>query len=186
MNKVKSTCLATGFTLASFLAGSIAYGDSLLRPSLSLDAKTVSSQTEETNSYKTDHGSYDKEYARVRLVEGTLRNMGKEAQDVTITTYFFGRAVGTNKRVILKEEAQICLAMPNITVPIRHNSGIVEGKDLNLAAIGDRYTSGHKIEGWVMVVTDTQTKQVFCVKGSLPHLEALAKTNGELEKLPRK
>jgi len=156
---------------------------SLPATSLSLDAKTVAAKKSVRDDYKTDYGSYDKSFSRARDIEITLRNLGRTPFDVVITTHFIGKFTASNERLILSSRDEPVKIQPNTTQKVTASSGAIEGKDLKLSLAGVRDASGARIEGWIVLVRETATKKLLCCKGSDSHLDALARTPGELEKL---
>ena len=179
---MKSTFLIALLVAASSLRA--ASPESLPSTSLSLDAKTVAAKKSVRDDFKTDYGSSDKSFSRARDIEITLRNLGRSPYDVIVATHFIGKFTASNDRLILRSRDDPAKIQPNTTQKFSASSGFVEGTDLKLSLIGVRDVSGARIDGWIVLVRDATTKKLLCCKASEAHLDVLARTPGELEKLP--
>jgi len=151
---------------------------------LSLNVITVATKKVVLNRFKTNYGSYDKDTIREREVEIVLSNLGRNPYDVKIVTHFIGKSNATNARLVLRTREEVMQVRPNTTCKLAAESGLIGANDLNLQALGIRDISGARIEGWIVIVSDSATGKMLCCRASQSHLDILARTPGELEKLP--
>jgi hypothetical protein len=157
----------------------------LVTSSLILDAKTKATKTTVHTRFQTSYGSYDKTYNRERTLEGNLRNLGRTSYEIIIESYFIGKHIASNDRLIVKSEKKAATIGPNGNLTFSLSTGNVESRDLKYVIAGTRDTSGARIEGWLVAVRDAKTQQLYCCKGSDSHLEVIGRTPAELNTLQK-
>ena len=126
----------------------------------SLRAQLISASKITKENWRTDWGSYDRDYERMHHIEVRLLPWGKGETAADLEWIWFGRGLEHNgARVVLKRGRQAVTlkggAGPQI---ILLHSGIILGSVANYAALGERDAEGEKIEGWyVRLLVDGQT-----------------------------
>lgn len=161
---------------------SSAFAGDLKFNSVSLDVKSVAARKNVRDDYKTDWGSYDKNYDRERNIEIAIRTSGKEPLAVVVKSWWLGKPIANSQRVLIaKTESKVTLS--NDFQKLTSSSGNVEGRDLRLRAIGQRHVEGYKIDGWVVTVHDPENDAVVAVKLSDGHLQSLVGADFQLKQL---
>ncbi len=151
--------------------------------SLSLSAQLSSNSAKATDHFKTDYGSSDIHTEKERGITGQVRNLGRKAAAVGTKVIWIGKHTGTNDRFVLSTQTELASIAPGGTQLIMAWSGPITGSDMNLVAIGKRYTEGEKIEGWVVTVRDSASEALLAIRGSDLHLEEFARTPGSVPPL---
>jgi hypothetical protein len=164
--------------LLSLLVAASAFSEPLERVTVTgISMNVVSGVVKSTSKdhFKTNYGSSDIHTERERSITGTVTNRTRAAANVVVTIFWIGKKIGGNERVILpaSELREIAIA-PGGTYKLESSTGTVAGQDLKLKAIGERYTGGARIDGWVVAVRWNSTL-VACT-GSQSYLEELVRS----------
>ena len=169
--------------LPLLLSASLCFAENLeiIQPShIGLNAQLVSTSAKANDQFKTDYGSSDIHTEKQRSISANVRNFGKTVADVDVTVLWIGKDVGGNNRSLLKRDEFARPIKPVASADVTSSSGVIKGSDMKLVAIGERYTAGKRIEGWVVTVRDGKTQALFAVKGSDTHLEEFARSDAKL------
>ena len=165
-------------TILCAILTTVAFAEPLERVTLagiSLNVASATVKAVATNQFKTNYGSSDVHTDRVRSIAGSVTNRTRTEAKVVVTIFWFGKKTGGNERVVLpaSEYREITLA-PGAAWKLESSTGTVAAQDMKLVAIGERYTGGSTIEGWVVTVRSAG-KLVGCV-GSQGHLEEIVRS----------
>lgn len=146
---------------------------------ITLNVAPVASKVVSENKFKTSYGSSDIQTQRSQSIAGTVTNGTKQPVKLMVEIHWIGKKTGGNDRVWLpaSESREITLE-PRGVHQIANSSGTVSAQDLKLVAIGERYTGGARIEGWV--VTVRWNEKLVCIRGNQAHLEDLVRSGVKL------
>jgi hypothetical protein len=136
-------------------------------PSVVLDVRTMASKSAVRNDYKTDWGSYDKNYERSRVIEISVSMLRGEPVKLFVTTRWVGKKMSGKDYVTLGRHQQEIVLKAGAPQKWNEESGAIKARDLNLEAIGDRTVGGAKISGWVVTV-ENEVGQILARKTSDP------------------
>lgn len=155
--------------------------------SISLDVRQVASRKKVDDAFNSQGvGSYDKTFARERVIEIAVRTTANSAEEVIVRTWFIGKGAisTTNSRHVLRQAEKTLKIGEVKETKWEESSGQVAATDYNLKGINYRSYSGSRIDGWIVTVQDAAGK-LLAVRASDHPLTLLARTPGALESLPR-
>jgi len=153
---------------------------SLKPPPISMDVKETGTAKLKTVDWSTSYGSYDVAYYRDKDISVEVRNVGREPVKAVVTVYLVGKSLATDGRHILSRRALPFDLRPISTETQSMRSEGVDSSILNLSALGERWVSGSKLEGWMAVaIIDGQ---IVLSRASTPTLVRIAEGD-ELAKL---
>jgi len=147
---------------------------------ITFEARTILVGRMSLDKWKTDWGSYDRDYVRMQHVELTLLRW-QHGVECFAEILWFGRELGGEKRrVVFRNDA---VKISPTATSILFKSGLVEGNVQNYVALAERYASGYKIEGWYVRTLDKDGRTLDDA-ASLDYLVTVARDPARLGALP--
>jgi hypothetical protein len=122
------------------------------RPRLtgSIEGKSIGTGKVTQENWKTDWGSYDRNYTRMQHVEVTVTAWGAGEGNVEVEWIWFGRGLekGSPRVILNRGKSPITIKAGAGPKSLLIHSGAIAGSVQNYSALGERYADGEKIEGW--------------------------------------
>jgi hypothetical protein len=154
-----------------------------VRSSISLATKETASRRAITRNWKTNYGSYDRDFARGKSIAIDLVNLGRveATADTHLDVFWFSQKLADKRVGVFHRETlpvslgaakarQVVVEMPTL-----------ESSVLNLAALRERYVSGSKVLGWAVVLRTGE--KVITFRGSNPSVEAVVRDGAKLSSM---
>src|SRR2546430_4740686 len=136
-----------GFTLAAatkqFAPGS----------SIGVSAKEIGSARNIVTRWQTSWGSFDRDYLATRDIEIEIHNLSQRPARIAIDFYFVGRPqrLPTPHKLFSKHSFIVNVAA-SYQARFSLRSDVLHSREVYYATLGERYTSGYEIEGWILFV----------------------------------
>jgi hypothetical protein len=152
-------------------------------PAVSLRAKRLSSIKDVKSEWRTDYGSYAKDFSRAIAVEVSLSNLRAEPVDLTVEYLFIGKTLKGSHRFIFDRK------VIDVTLDKKqHYTGMelsarLDASVQNYEALGEKYAEGGKIEGYIVRVLHGE--KVVKVEASSQPLKNIGQSQLEVEALPK-
>ena len=147
-----------------------------------LDVKNVGSAKIIDRKWESDYGSYWRDFVRTTRLEAEVGTLSKPVKGASIGWFFVGKKLSGTERFFVMADAKVINIEPGPAVKMLLESGGVESSVTNYAALGQRYNSGAKLEGWIVRVQD-ESSRTLAIRASSATLEQLARNQREMERL---
>jgi hypothetical protein len=142
--------------------------------SLSLEAHEIGTRDGFQSACETDWGSYDRDYARGKVLLVTVRDLSRKVPECDVTVYFIARPVGSPNGRFIYHRAEFPVHFRGrieLSGPV--NAPELHARIVNLAAVGRRYGNGADMDGWIVV--GRLNEKVFDVRASSQTLLDIAR-----------
>ena len=119
--------------------------------SIGISAKEIGSARNIVTHWQTSWGSFDRDYLATRDIEIEIHNLSKLPARIAIDFYFVGRPqrLPTPHKLFSKHSFIV-----NVTASYQERfslrSDVLHSRETYYATLGERYTSGYEIEGWIL------------------------------------
>jgi hypothetical protein len=144
--------------------------------SVRLEAHATASAKVTFRNTETDYGTYDRDFQRNKSVATSTVNTGRVPASVRITIYWFAQNLADKKTVLFAFDENVSEIKPMTTFKANFDMPTLESSVLNLQALGEKWVSGAKFAGWLVVATEPNTPGVVLSHyASTPAIEALAR-----------
>ena len=146
--------------------------------SIGVSAKEIGSARNIVTRWQTIWGSFDRDYLATRDVEIEIHNLSQLPARIAIDFYFVGRPqrLPTPHKLFSKHTFIINVAGSG-QERFSLRSDILHSRETYYATLGENYTSGFEIEGWILFVRLPGQRQPFdkvsSNKAMLEHLDWL-------------
>ena len=143
--------------------------------SLSIDAHESGTVSTFDIFWQTDWGSYDRDNRQAKKLLVSVHDLSRKIPRVDVEIFFIARNLGSGEWLIYKR-ADIPVEMKGqIEVKGYVQSPVIKLNEKNYAALGQRYTSGLQMIGWI--VRGKFNGQIFQVRASDQTLLEIAQNN---------
>jgi hypothetical protein len=151
--------------------------------SISVSAKEVGTGKGIDRRWQTDYGSYSRDQYRTKALEVEIRNTSSKATgDCKVTACWVAREVSGARQIrIHHAETLPAQAGPVAGSSVRFWSPLMAEGDDRYVALGERYRSGSKIDGWFVIVSRDDV--VIGGVGSTPAYSDLIKSPAKVDPL---
>jgi hypothetical protein len=121
------------------------------KPSARMTARAGAAGMQRDNSFVTDYGSHEYDISRSVRVDAELTTTNREEFPAVLRWYVIGKTLIRNSpRSLLKSGELPVKIAPRVTTKVSVDSGQIKASDDTYMALGQRYVSGNKIDGWVL------------------------------------
>ena len=144
--------------------------------SIGISAKEIGSARNIVTHWQTSWGSFDRDYLATRDIEIEIHNLSKLPARIAIDFYFVGRPqrLPTPHKLFSKHSFIVNVAA-SYQERFSLRSDVLRSRETYYATLGDRYTSGYEIEGWILFARLPGQPQPFdkvsSSKAMLEHLD---------------
>jgi hypothetical protein len=121
--------------------------------SIGVSAKEIGSARNIVTRWQTSWGSFDRDYLATRDIEIEIHNLSQLPARIAIDFYFVGRPqrLPTPHKLFSKHSFIVNVAA-SYQERFSLRSDILHSREIYYATLGERYTSGYEIEGWILFV----------------------------------
>jgi hypothetical protein len=144
--------------------------------SIGVSAKEIGSARNIVTHWQTSWGSFDRDYLATRDIEIEIHNLSPLPARLAIDFYFVGRPqrLPTPHKLFSKHSFIV-----NVSASYQERfllrSDVLHSREIYYAALGENYTSGYEIEGWILFARLPGQPQPFdkvsSNKAMLEHLD---------------
>jgi hypothetical protein len=144
--------------------------------SIGVSAKEIGSARNIVTRWQTSWGSFDRDYLATRDIEIEIHNLSQLPARIAIDFYFVGRPqrLPTPHKLFSKHSFIVSVAGSD-QERLSLRSDVLRSREIYYAALGENYTSGFEIEGWILFVRLPGQPQPFdkvsSNKAMLEHLD---------------
>ena len=144
--------------------------------SIGVSAKEIGSARNIVTYWQTSWGSFDRSYLATRDIEIEIHNLSQLPARLAIDFYFVGRPqrLPTPRKLFSKRSFIIDVA-PGYQERFSLRSDVLRSHEIYYATLGENYTSGYEIEGWIVFARLPGQPQPFdkvsSSKAMLEHLD---------------
>jgi hypothetical protein len=144
--------------------------------SIGISAKEIGSARNIVTRWQTSWGSFDRAYLATRDIEIEIHNLSRLPARLAIDFYFVGRPqrLPTPHKLFSKRSFIINVAASD-QERLSLRSDVLRSREVYYAALGENYTSGYEIEGWILFARLPGQPQPFdkvsSNKAMLEHLD---------------
>lgn len=144
--------------------------------SIGVSAKEIGSARNIVTHWQTTWGSFDRDYLATRDVEIEIHNLSQLPARIAIDFYFVGRPqrLPTPHKLFSKHSFILNIAGSG-QERFSLRSDVLHSREIYYATLGENYTSGYEIEGWILFARlpgqPQPFDQVSSSKGMLEHLD---------------
>ena len=143
--------------------------------SIRLDVKETASAKVIFRNTETDYGTYDRDFQRNKTLAVDVTNLSRNPSAVTVDVYWFGQKLVDRKTYVFDHDTAAKELRATDRYHLESQMLTMESSVLNLAALQEKWVSGSKVAGWLVVASDKGV--VFAHRASSPSIEQLAKTS---------
>ena len=143
---------------------------------IGISAKEIGSARNIITHWQTSWGSFDRDYLATRDIEIEIHNLSKLPARIAIDFYFVGRPqrLPTPHKLFSKHSFVVNVAA-SYQERFSLRSDVLHSREMYYATLGERYTSGYEIEGWILFARLPGQPQPFdkvsSSKAMLEHLD---------------
>jgi len=121
--------------------------------SIGVSAKEIGSARNIVTRWQTSWGSFDRDYLATRDIEIEIHNLSQLPARIAIDFYFVGRPqrLPTPRKLFSKHSFIVNVAASD-QKRLSLRSDVLRSREVYYAALGENYTSGYEIEGWILFV----------------------------------
>ena len=121
--------------------------------SIGVSAKEIGSARNIVTHWQTSWGSFDRDYLATRDIEIEIHNLSQLPARIAIDFYFVGRPqrLPTPHKLFSKHSFIVNVAA-SYQERFSLRSDVLHSREIYYATLGERYTSGYEIEGWILFV----------------------------------
>ncbi len=144
--------------------------------SIGVSAKEIGSARNIVTHWQTSWGSFDRAYLATRDIEIEIHNLSQLPARIAIDFYFVGRPqrLPTPHKLFSKHSYIVNVAGSD-QERFSLRSDVLRSREIYYAALGENYTSGYEIEGWILFARLPGQPQPFdkvsSNKAMLEHLD---------------
>jgi hypothetical protein len=144
--------------------------------SIGVSAKEIGSARNIVTRWQTSWGSFDRAYLATRDIEIEIHNLSQLPARIAIDFYFVGRPqrLPTPHKLFSKHSYIVNVAASD-QERFSLRSDVLHSREIYYAALGENYTSGYEIEGWILFARLPGQSQPFdkvsSNKAMLEHLD---------------
>jgi hypothetical protein len=144
--------------------------------SIGVSAKEIGSARNIVTRWQTSWGSFDRAYLATRDIEIEIHNLSQLPARIAIDFYFVGRPqrLPTPHKLFSKHSYIVNVAASD-QERFSLRSDVLHSREIYYAALGENYTSGYEIEGWILFARLPGQPQPFdkvsSNKAMLEHLD---------------
>ena len=144
--------------------------------SIGVSAKEIGSARNIVTHWQTSWGSFDRDYLATRDIEIEIHNLSQLPARIAIDFYFVGRPqrLPTPHKLFPKHSYIVNVAASD-QERFSLRSDVLHSREIYYAALGENYTSGYEIEGWILFARLPGQPQPFdkvsSNKAMLEHLD---------------
>ena len=144
--------------------------------SIGVSAKEIGSARNIVTHWQTSWGSFDRDYLATRDIEIEIHNLSQLPARIAIDFYFVGRPqrLPTPHKLFSKHSFVVNVAA-SYQDRFSLRSDVLHSREIYYAALGENYTSGYEIEGWILFARLPGQPQPFdkvsSNKAMLEHLD---------------
>jgi len=119
--------------------------------SIGVSAKEIGSARNIVTRWQTSWGSFDRDYLATRDIEIEIHNLSQLPARIAIDFYFVGRPqrLPTPHKLFSKHSFIVNVAA-SYQERFSLRSDVLRSREIYYATLGERYTSGYEIEGWIL------------------------------------
>ena len=119
--------------------------------SIGVSAKEIGSARNIVTRWQTSWGSFDRAYLATRDIEIEIHNLSQLPARIAIDFYFVGRPqrLPTPHKLFSKHSYIVNVAASD-QERFSLRSDVLHSREIYYAALGENYTSGYEIEGWIL------------------------------------
>src|SRR5207237_2996757 len=121
--------------------------------SIGVSAKEIGSARNIVTRWQTSWGSFDRDYLATRDIEIEIHNLSQLPARIAIDFYFVGRPqrLPTPRKLFSRHSFIVNVAASD-QKRLSLRSDVLRSREVYYAALGENYTSGYEIEGWILFV----------------------------------
>jgi len=144
--------------------------------SIGVSAKEIGSARNIVTRWQTSWGSFDRDYLATRDVEIEIHNLSQFPARIAIDFYIVGRPqrLPTPHKLFSKHSFIVNIAGSD-QERFSLRSDVLHSREIYYATLGENYTSGYEIEGWILFARlpgqPRPFDKVSTSKGMLEHLD---------------
>jgi hypothetical protein len=144
--------------------------------SIGVSAKEIGSARNIVTRWQTSWGSFDRDYLATRDIEIEIHNLSQLPARIAIDFYFIGRPqrLPTPHKLFSKHSFIVDVAA-SYQERFSLRSDVLHSREIYYATLGENYTSGFEIEGWILFARLPGQPQPFdkvsSNKAMLEHLD---------------
>ncbi len=144
--------------------------------SIGVSAKETGSARNVVTHWQTSWGSFDRDYLATRDIEIEIHNLSQLPARIVIDFYFVGRPQRLpTPRKLFSKHSFIVNVGGSDQERLSLRSEVLRSREIYYATLGENYTSGFEIEGWILFVRLPGQPQPFdkvsSNKAMLEHLD---------------
>lgn len=150
--------------------------------SFSVEAKEIGTGAGTARSWETNWGSYERNTFRTKGIEVRVRNLSRRASgDLRVTVYWIGRNLKDNRQHVTHAETFNTSLRPVSETSVTSWCPILDSSDRKYVALGERYRSGSKFDGWFVLVE--RAGEMLVGRGATEAFNTLIRDSGERQTL---
>jgi hypothetical protein len=132
--------------------------------SIGVSAKEIGSARNIVTRWQTSWGSFDRDYLATRDIEIEIHNLSQLPAKIAIDFYFVGRPqrLPTPHKLFSKHSFIVNIAGSG-QERFSLRSDVLHSREIYYATLGENYTSGYEIEGWILFA-DYQVNRSHLIK----------------------
>jgi hypothetical protein len=159
--------------------------------SIGVSAKEIGSARNIVTRWQTSWGSFDRDYLATRDIEIEIHNLSQLPARIAIDFHFVGgpQRLPTPHKLFSKHSFIVDVAASD-QERLSLRSDVLRSREVYYAALGENYTSGYEIEGWILFVRLPGQPQPFdkvsSNKAMLEHLDWFPNALQEFENATRR
>ena len=159
--------------------------------SIDVSAREIGSARNIVTRWQTSWGSFDRDYLATRDIEIKIHNLSQLPARIAIDFYFVGRPqrLPTPHKLFSKHSFIVNVAASD-QEQLSLRSDVLRSREVYYAALGEIYTSGYEIEGWILFVRLPGQPQPFdkvsSNKAMLEHLDWFPNALQQFENAPHR
>ncbi len=144
--------------------------------SIGVSAKEIGSARNIVTRWQTSWGSFDRDYLATRDIEIEIHNLSQLPARIAIDFYFVGRPqrLPAPHKLFSKHSFIVNIAGSD-QKRFSLRSDVLHSREIYYTTLGENYTSGYEIEGWILFARLPGQPQLFdkvsSSKGMLEHLD---------------
>jgi hypothetical protein len=144
--------------------------------SIGVSAKEIGSARNIVTRWQTSWGSFDRDYLATRDIEIEIHNLSQLPARIAIDFYFVGRPqrLPTPHKLFSKHSFIVNIAGSG-QERFSLRSDVLHSREIYYTTLGENYTSGYEIEGWILFARLPGQPQPFdkvsSSKAMLEHLD---------------
>ncbi len=130
--------------------------------SIGVSAKEIGSARNIVTRWQTSWGSFDRDYLATRDVEIEIHNLSQLPARIAIDFYFVGRPqrLPTPHKLFSKHSFIVNIAGSD-QKRFSLRSDVLHSREIYYATLGENYTSGYEVEGWILFARLPGQPQAF-------------------------